>query len=347
MAHGITAVRLETEAFRDLPRQEIPGHVLPACSNSHIPGLKRRQPICVDVSQDAGCGPKLQKRNIFALCNCTRKLWLYFNDVGISEPANQVDVVHGKIDDNAPIRHPRPKRSNASNGDRKDILAPDRVFDRFHRRIEALDMTHHQSDAGTACGPDDLAPLLDRRRDRLFHQDGDAARNTVECKIAMEMGRRCDRDRIEVALDQFANIGNSGTAQCAGNEFRLFPIRVSDPNEFGARQSGKHASMIAAHDADADDTDAQRTLRVCYCTLHVSIISPRPILQPLHPLAWHRAPGDYPRKSRRTRFDSMRYKRTIRAAAACGWIPIPPRARPEPQAANQPQLHRPETISQP
>ena len=39
-----------------------------------------------------------------------------------------------------------------------------------------------------------------------------------------------------------------------GDKIRLFTIRIGDADEFGARQSGEHARMIAAHDANTDDT---------------------------------------------------------------------------------------------
>jgi hypothetical protein len=56
--------------------------------------------------------------------------------------------------------------------------------------------------------------------------------------------------------------------------------------------------MIAAHDADADDTDTQRTLSACYCSLHhISMVSPRPGIKASHPLAWDRPAGDYSPKA--------------------------------------------------
>ena len=149
--------------------------------------------------------------------------------------------------------------------------------------------------AGAARGLDDFATLFDRGCDRLFHHDVDATVNAGQRDIAMEVGRRRNRDRIDIALDQFADIGNSDAAQRTGDEFGLFAIRVSDPNEFGARQAGEYTSMIAAHDANADDTHTQRTFRACCCSLHhVSMISPRPTTSATDPLAWHCAAGDYP-----------------------------------------------------
>src|SRR5437016_5576816 len=56
VAHRIAAIWLETEAFGDLARQQIAGHVLAASSDSDVSRLEWRQPICVDVRKDARGG---------------------------------------------------------------------------------------------------------------------------------------------------------------------------------------------------------------------------------------------------------------------------------------------------
>ena len=114
----------------------------------HGARLERRQPVGVDMRQHAGGGAELQQRDVLALGDRARELRLHLDDFGIGEPADQVDVVHGEIDDHADIRHARRERADAGDGDREDILALDRVLDRLHRRIEALDMADHQRHAG-------------------------------------------------------------------------------------------------------------------------------------------------------------------------------------------------------
>src|SRR6202030_4683282 len=99
-----------------------------------------------------------------------------FDDLRIGEPADQIDVVHGEIDDDADIRHPRRERSDAADGDRQNILALDRALDRLDRGIEALDMAGHQGDASAPRGGDNLAALLDGGCNRLLDQDMDTAR---------------------------------------------------------------------------------------------------------------------------------------------------------------------------
>ena len=131
--------------------------------------------------------------------------------------------------------------------------------------------------AGAARRGDNFAPLFDRRGDRLFHHDVDAARDAGKRDIAMQMGRRGNGDGVDVAIEQVADIGDGRAAQRARDEFGLLAVGIGDADEFGAGQSGEDAGMIAAHDADADDADAQRTLRACCLHLrHVSMVSPTP-----------------------------------------------------------------------
>ena len=145
MAHGIAAVRLEAEAFGHLAREQIAHHVFAARGDGDVARLERRQPIGVDVREHARRGAELQQRDILALGDRAGELRLHLDDVGIGEPADQVDVVHGEIDHHADIRHARRKRSDPGDGDRENILVADRVLDRLDRRIEALDVTDHQA----------------------------------------------------------------------------------------------------------------------------------------------------------------------------------------------------------
>ena len=85
----------------------------------------------------------------------------------------------------------------------------------------------------------------------------------------MQMGRCRDRDRVDSAIEQLIDVGDGAAAERAGDEFSLLAVGIGDADQLGPRQSGKHAGMIAAHDADADDADTQRTLRAA---LHACII---------------------------------------------------------------------------
>ncbi len=96
----------------------------------------------------------------------------------------------------------------------------------------------------------------------------DATLNAGQRDIAMKVGGRRDGDCIDIALDQFVDVGNSNAAQGTGDKFGLLAIRISDTDKFGAGQAGEDTGVIAAHDANADDSHAQRTLRACCCSLH-------------------------------------------------------------------------------
>ncbi len=163
MAHGIAAVGLEAETFGHLARQQVGHDVFAARGDGHVARLERREPIGVDVREHARGGAELQQRNVFALGDRAGELRLHLDDLGFREPADQVDVVHGEIDDDADIRHARRERADAGDRDRKDVFVLDRFLDRLDRRIEALDMADHQRDVGAGRRLDDLAAFFDGR----------------------------------------------------------------------------------------------------------------------------------------------------------------------------------------
>ena len=261
MAHRIAAVGLEAEALGDLPRQQVAHDVLVARRHRDVARLERREPVGVDVREHAGCRAELEQRDVLALGHRALELRLHLDDLGIGEPADQVDVVHREVDDHADIRHARRERADAGDGDREDILAPDRVLDGLHRRIEPLDMADHQRDAGPPRRGDDGAPLLDRGRDRLLDQHMHAAVDAGEREVAMQMGRRGDGDGIDAGGQQALDVGIALAAERAGHEVALLRFGVGNADQLHARKIGEHARMVAAHDADADDTDSKRLVR--------------------------------------------------------------------------------------
>src|SRR5690349_9058744 len=105
--------------------------------------------------------------------------------------------MHGKIDDDADVGHPRWERPDAGDGYGEDVLARERLLDGGDRRIEALDMADHQRHAGAARGADDVAPFFDAGGHRFLDQDVDLARDTGERDLMMQMGGRRNRDRLD------------------------------------------------------------------------------------------------------------------------------------------------------
>ena len=261
MPHRIAAVGLEAEAFGDLTRQEIAHHIFAAGRNRDAARLERRQPVGVDVGEHARGGAELQKRDILALGDRAGKLRLHLDDIGFGEPADQIDIVHGQIDDDADIGHPRRKRPDAGDADGQNILARDRLLDRGDRRIEALDMADHQRHAGTARRVDDVLPLLHRRGDRLLDQDVDVARDAGERNFMMEMGRRRDRDGVDALVKQFVEFGERAAADERDGPRAVFRQRIDDADQRHPGQTGQHPGMVAAHHARADHADAQ----AAYC----------------------------------------------------------------------------------
>ncbi len=82
-----------------------------------------------------------------------------------------------------------------------------------------------------------------------------AARDTGQRNIPMKLSWRSNRYRVDVALKQFIDVRDGGAAQCPCDKVHLLTVGVCDSDQLGSRQPGEYARMVAAHDADADNTD--------------------------------------------------------------------------------------------
>src|SRR6266478_4915703 len=136
MPHRVAAVRLEAEALGHLTGEEIAHHVFAAGGDGDVARLERRQPVGVDMREHAGGGAELQQRDILALGDGAGELRLHLHNVRLGEPANQIDVVHGEVDDHTDVRHSRRKRSHAGDRDRQNIFARYRRLDGGDGRVE-------------------------------------------------------------------------------------------------------------------------------------------------------------------------------------------------------------------
>src|SRR6185312_13866836 len=227
--------------------------------------------------EHAGGRPELQESNVFPLGDRAGELRLDLDDVGIGEPADQVDIVDREVNHHADIRHARRKRADTRNGDRQNILAADGFLDRLDRGIESLDVTDHQGNAGPMRRVDDLTALFHRRGNRLLHHHVDAARDAAQRDFLVEMGRCGNGDGVDVARQQFVDVSDGVASKRAGDEIDLLAIGVGNANQFGSGQAGEDPRMVASHDADSDDTHTQRTLRICDSSLHhLTTVSPSP-----------------------------------------------------------------------
>ena len=260
------------------------GHqIFVAGGDVDVARLERGEPVGVDLGEHAGGGAELQQRDVLALGDRARGLRLDFDDLGIGEPADQVDVVHGKIDDDADIRHARRERSDPGDGDGENILALDRALDRLDRRIEALDMADHQGDAGAARRGDDLAAFLDGGGDRLLDQDMDAARGAVDGDVAMQVGRRRDGDGIDAALDQAVEVGEGCALEVPGDVLARLAVGIDDADQLDAGQFRQHPRMVRAHHADADHADPQCAVRAAFSASLMTRKVPKQPLCPVFP----------------------------------------------------------------
>src|SRR5215510_7797477 len=115
---------------------------------------------------------------------------------------------------------------------------------------------------------DDAAPLLRIGRDRLLHQDVDAALDAGERDVVVQMGGRRDGHGVDAQRQQRVEIVDGVGPQRTGDEAGLLPVRIGDSDKLNPRQAGENARVVAAHDPDADDTDPQRGFRTALYALH-------------------------------------------------------------------------------
>ena len=203
-----------------------------------------------------GGSAELQQRDVLAFRDRTRQLRLHVDDLGVGEPTNEIDVVHGKVDDHADVGHAWGKWSDSGDCDGKNVLAADRVLKRFDGRVEPLDVAHHQSDAGVPCCGDDCTALFHRRCDRLLHQDMNAALDAAKRQFSMQMRGGSDGDGIDTFRQQRLHCIECRAPEGPRNEVALLVVGVGHAHERHTREIAKDTGMVAAHYADAYHADA-------------------------------------------------------------------------------------------
>src|SRR5205807_151824 len=112
-----------------------------------------------------------------------RKLRLHFHDLGFGKPANEIDIVNGKVDDHADIGHARWKGSDPGDGNGEDVLSADGLLDRFHRRVETLDVADHERNARVPSRRNDGTSLCNGGCDWLFDEDVNATSYTRQSQF--------------------------------------------------------------------------------------------------------------------------------------------------------------------
>ncbi len=73
------------------------------------------------------------------------------------------------------------------------------------------------------------------------------------------------------SVEQFVELGERAAADERDGARAMFRQRIDDADQRHARQTGQHAGMVAAHDAGADDADAQRAACVDHCAPNATL----------------------------------------------------------------------------
>jgi hypothetical protein len=152
------------------------------------------------------------------------------------------------------------KRANAGYGDRQNIFCPDRVLDRLDRRIEALDVTHHQGNAGVARRGNNGASLGHGRRDGLLNQYVHPTLDAIERQLLVQVGGRRNGHGVDADCQQLSDVREGRTGERTRHHVARLAVGIRHTDEAHAGKIGKDPCMVAAHDADADDADTQWAL---------------------------------------------------------------------------------------
>jgi hypothetical protein len=85
------------------------------------------------------------------------------------------------------------------------------------------------------------------------------ARDAGERYVLVQMRRRRDGHRFNIARQQRVEIREHRAAQSVPDQFALLAIRIDNPCEFNVGYFRQDARMVGSHDADADNPNFQRT----------------------------------------------------------------------------------------
>jgi hypothetical protein len=132
-------------------------------------------------------------------------------DRGAPEPADQVEVVGGKILDDAHVTHAVGKRPDPFGGHQEDLAelslghAPAQLD---QRRVEALDVADRSLDPGRLAHVDQLPRLGGARRERLLHQQVHTGRREPPDGVEVLLGGdRDDRQVGRIGSEQLSDRG--------------------------------------------------------------------------------------------------------------------------------------------
>ena len=297
----------------------------------------------------------MQQRDVLALGHRAGKLRLHLDDVGIGEPADQVDVVHGEIDHHADIRHARRKRTDAGDGDRKNILAADRFLDRLTAGLKrstwpTISVTPALRAAAMMSRPSSTVEAIGFSTSTWMPRS-----MQVSAMLVMQMRRRRDRDGIDAELEQLFEVARPpGQPRTRVTRSRWPRSGSATPTSSTPDSPASTRAWFAPHDADADHADREAARSALHGLHHFPDICPRSPARsaPTVPSMARSRLATATCPQAQTRFESKRYSgyssRAIDRAhsAALGAVPAKferqtrpparPRGTPAPRRATVP-----------
>ena len=112
------------------------------------------------------------------------------------------------------------------------------------------------------------AHLLEAVHGRQGDHHVQAALDAGKRDVLMQMGRCGDGDGIDAVRKQSVDVRKRPATNRVCHAFATFRVRINNADEPHPRQIGKNAGVIAAHDADANDADAQNPICTTFGGVH-------------------------------------------------------------------------------
>ena len=188
------------------------------------------------------------------------------------EPAREVDVVHGTVEEDAAARgrksHEKPRRIV-----HVEVLRPHQERCADHARLDLLPCIAIAWVETASIADHHLEPRLSRRlrgdamtigklqRQRLFAEHMLAGMNRLDQLLRVKRCRRDQKHRVDLRIAQKIRIVavQSLDAEMAAGPFQLAGDRTAGGDELCARHSlGEILGVTAAEASEADDAGAKR-----------------------------------------------------------------------------------------
>src|SRR6266566_1094485 len=175
----------------------------------------------------------------------------------VDEPQHDVEVVDHQVHHHAVLLHARGEGPEPARLDEDRTL--DDLLQLLHRAVEPLDVTDVQDGAALLGDREELARLLERRRDGLLDEDAHARLQEVGGDLEVLLGRHRHAREIDL-VDQLAMVEQRLGVVVRCDLLRAVPIDVDDTGQVDVPELGVREHVVLPHVPGPDDAGAEPAL---------------------------------------------------------------------------------------